>query len=391
MKRSPTIARVRTARILYELEVPIVYGAWVMRHREFVLVRIDADDGTSGFAYCLTRDGPVPEIIARTVGPRYVGCSAVEPEAAFFDALYSNHAVHAAGIGMRSLSIVDIAAWDLACKIRSVTIAAALGSPEPVRLPATAIVGYPPSLGPDAVAGQVEGLWGAGWRRFKVPIAPDLDASVDRLRAARAAAPEGWVGFDANMVFRTADDVASFDARVADLNLGWIEDLVPPGDAALVADCRKAASTPVAMGDEQGGSYHPQALLSHDAVDVLRIDLTTNGGVTGMSRVLDQARRSGVAVAPHMYPHLHSRVLPALGATDVPIEWGVPGTGVHPMDDCLEQPVVIDGLMEPLAQRPGFGTLVNVKWLESQHVIDPDGLLDDLDDLDDLDKPGGDP
>jgi L-alanine-DL-glutamate epimerase-like enolase superfamily enzyme len=391
MKRSPTIARVRTARILYELEVPIVYGAWVMRHREFVLVRIDADDGTSGFAYCLTRDGPVPEIIARTVGPRYVGCSAVEPEAAFFDALYSNHAVHAAGIGMRSVSIVDIAAWDLACKIRSVTIAAALGSPEPVRLPATAIVGYPPSLGPDAVAGQVEGLWGAGWRRFKVPIAPDLDASVDRLRAARAAAPEGWVGFDANMVFRTADDVASFDARVADLNLGWIEDLVPPGDAALVADCRKAASTPVAMGDEQGGSYHPQALLSHDAVDVLRIDLTTNGGVTGMSRVLDQARRSGVAVAPHMYPHLHSRVLPALGATDVPIEWGVPGTGVHPMDDCLEQPVVIDGLMEPLAQRPGFGTLVNVKWLESQHVIDPDGLLDDLDDLDDLDKPGGDP
>jgi L-alanine-DL-glutamate epimerase-like enolase superfamily enzyme len=391
MKRSPTITRVRTARILYELEVPIVYGAWVMRHREFVLVRIDADDGTSGFAYCLTRDGPVPEIVARTVAPRYVGCSAVEPEAAFFDALYSNHAVHAAGIGMRSLSIVDIAAWDLACKIRSVTIAAALGSAEPVRLPATAIVGYPPSLGPDTVAGQVEDLWSAGWRRFKVPIAPDLDASVNRLRAARAAAPEGWVGFDANMVFRTADDVARFDARVADLNLGWIEDLVPPGDAALVADCRKAASTPVAMGDEQGGSYHPQALLSHDAVDVLRIDLTTNGGVTGMSRVLDQARRSGVAVAPHMYPHLHSRVLPALGATDVPIEWGVPGTGVHPMDDCLEQPVVIDGLMKPLAQRPGFGTLVNVKWLESQHVIDPDGLLDDLDDLDDLDKPGGDP
>jgi L-alanine-DL-glutamate epimerase-like enolase superfamily enzyme len=391
MKRSPAIARVRTARILYELEVPIVYGAWVMRHREFVLVRIDADDGTSGFAYCLTRDGPVPEIVARTVAPRYVGCSAVEPEAAFFDALYSNHAVHAAGIGMRSLSIVDIAAWDLACKIRSVTIAAALGSAEPVRLPATAIVGYPPSLGPDTVAGQVEDLWSAGWRRFKVPIAPDLDASVNRLRAVRAAAPEGWVGFDANMVFRTADDVARFDARVADLNLGWIEDLVPPGDAALVADCRKAASTPVAMGDEQGGSYHPQALLSHDAVDVLRIDLTTNGGVTGMSRVLDQARRSGVAVAPHMYPHLHSRVLPALGATDVPIEWGVPGTGVHPMDDCLEQPVVIDGLMKPLAQRPGFGTLVNVKWLESQHVIDPDGLLDDLDDLDDLDKPGGDP
>ncbi len=383
MTESPTITQVRTARILYELEVPIVYGPWVMRHREFVLVRIDADDGSTGFAYCLTRDGPVPEIVARTIAPRYVGVSAADPRAAFFDTLYSNHAVHASGIGMRSLSVVDIAAWDLACKIDGVTIAAALGAPDPVRLPATAIVGYPPSLGPDAVAAQVAGLWAAGWRRFKVPIAPDLDASVARLHAARAAAPEGWVGFDANMVFRTADDVARFDAQIADLGLGWIEDLVPPGDAALVADCRAAASTPVAMGDEQGGSYHPQALLAHRAVDVLRIDLTTNGGISGMPRVLDQARRAGVPVAPHMYPHLHSRVLPALGAPDVPIEWGVPGTGVHPMDDCLEQPVIVDGLMEPLAQDAGLGTLVNRRWLATQQVIDPDGLLDDLDDVDD--------
>ena len=212
-----------------------------------------------------------------------------------------------------------------------------------------------------------------------MPIAPDLDASVERLRAARAAAPTGWVGFDANMVFRTAAEVARFDARVADLELGWIEDLVPPGDAALVADCRRAASTPVAMGDEQGGSYHPQALLGHRAVDVLRIDLTTNGGVTGMSVVLDQARRAGVAVAPHMYPHLHSRVLPALGAGEVPIEWGVPGTGVHPMDDCLEQPVIVDGMMEPLAQDAGFGTLVDRSWLATQQVVDADGLLDDID------------
>lgn len=374
----PTITAVRTARISCPLEVPIVYGAWVMRHREFVLVRIDADDGTSGFAYCLTRDGPVPEIVARTIAPHYVGASAVDPATPYYTALYANHAVHAAGIGMRSLSIVDVAAWDLSCKVQGHSIAAALGAPQPVRLPATAIVGYPPSLGPGVVAEQIHSLWADGWRRFKVPIAPDLDSTVERLRAAREAAPEGWVGFDANMVFRTASDVAQFDARIADLRLGWIEDLVPPGDARLVAECRAAATTPVAMGDEQGGSYYPQALLSNDAVDVLRIDLTTDGGVTGMTNVLEQARQHGVTVAPHMYPHLHSRVLPAMGVTDVPIEWGIPGTGVHPMDDGLEQPVVRDGLMDPLAQSAGFGQLVNVEWLSGQAVDDPDSLLDDL-------------
>lgn len=378
MSGQAVIERVRTARVLCELDVPIVYGAWVMRHREFVLVRVDADDGSSGMAYCLTRDGPIPEIVARTIAPRYVGAPATNPAAPFHDALYSNHAVHASGIGMRSLSIVDIAAWDLSCKIAGVPVAAAVGDVAPIALPATAIVGYPPSLGPDVVAEQVSGLWDRGWRRFKVPIAPDLDATVERLRAVREAAPESWVGFDANMVFRSADDVAAFDARVAGLRLGWIEDVVPPGDAALVAACRAAATTPVAMGDEQGGSYHPQALLSHAAVDVLRIDVTTNGGVTGLASVLEQARRAGVAVAPHMYPHLHSRLLPALGVTNAPIEWGVPGTGVHPMDDCLEQPVVREGLMDPLRQDPGFGTLVDRDWIGRQQVVDPDGLLDDL-------------
>src|SRR4051794_8389203 len=126
MSGQPVITRIRTARIRCELEVPIVYGAWVMRHREFVLVRIDADDGSRGFAYCLTRDGPVPEIVGRTIAPRYVGTAVGDPRPAFFDALYSNHAVHAAGIGMRSLSIVDIAAWDLATKVEGVPIAVAL-------------------------------------------------------------------------------------------------------------------------------------------------------------------------------------------------------------------------------------------------------------------------
>ena len=109
------------------------------------------------------------------------------------------------------------------------------------------------------------------------------------------------------------------------------------------------------MGDEQGGSYHPAGAAGLDAVDVLRIDPTTNGGITGMRRVLDQPAGAGDAVAPHMYPHLHSQVLPALGATEVPIEWGVPGTGVHPMDDCLDQPVVGDGLMDPLPGRRASG------------------------------------
>jgi L-alanine-DL-glutamate epimerase-like enolase superfamily enzyme len=367
------IAQVRTVTIKHMLATPILYGEWVMRHREFALVRIDSEAGLSGFAYCLTRDGPIAEIVSRSIAPVYVGTPVDNPEEVFYRALWTSHAVHAAGIGMRALSVVDIAAWDLAAKASGQSIARYLGG-ELRPMMVTAIVGYPPTMSPEETGQQVSSLWEAGWRRFKVPISPSLDLSVARLEAVREAAPQGWVGFDINMVLHSAEEVLEFEKRVRHLQLGWIEDVVPPGDAAMVAAVRRGSATPVAMGDEQGGSYHPEALLALEAVDVLRVDGTTNGGVTRLRGIVRKALDKGVALSPHMFPHVHSRVMAAL-SLDVPIEWGVPGTGVHPMDDCLSQPVVRDGFMEPLPDEPGFGVLVDPEWIADQVVSDPSGAL----------------
>jgi L-alanine-DL-glutamate epimerase-like enolase superfamily enzyme len=371
------ITRVRVATILHVLDVPIVFGTWVMRHREFALVRIDAESGLTGFAYCLTRDGPVASLVERTIAPVYIRREVSDPEGAFHAALWANNAVHAAGLGMRALSVVDLAAWDLAAKAAGQDIATYLGG-ERVRMPVTGIVGYPPSISAAATVDQMAGLWAAGWRRFKLPIAPTPDASIDRLRAARQAFPQAWLGIDNNFYSKTAADAIAFGRQFDGLALGWFEDVVPPGDAAMVAEVRAAIATPVAMGDEQGGSYHPQALLAFEAVDVLRVDSTTNGGITRLRGIVAAATAMDVAVAPHMFPHVHSQVLGALGRFDAPIEWGIPGTGVHPMDDSLIQPVVRDGFMDPLPALPGLGVLVDPVWIAAQQVTDPHGLLADL-------------
>ena len=371
------ITAVRAATILHGLETPIEFGSWIMRHREFFLVRVDAESGASGFAYGLTRDGPLAAIVERTIAPQYVGEAVDDPEHLFFKALWANNAVHAAGIGMRALSVVDIAAWDLAAKLAGKGMAAHLGG-ERRRMPVTGIVGYPPSISPEDTVAQIAGLWESGWRRFKLPIAPTPERSIARLRAAREAFPDAWLGIDANFFHKTAADAIAFGRQLAELDTGWFEDIVPPGDAAMVREIRDGISTPVAMGDEQGGSYHPQALLAFDAVDINRVDATTNGGITRLRPILAAIRDHGNLASPHMFPHVHSQVLGALGFTDAPIEWGIPGTGVHPMDDSLVQPVVRDGLMDPLPDAPGLGTLVDPAWIAAQHVSDPRALLEDL-------------
>src|SRR3954454_24361852 len=137
-------------------------------------------------------------------------------------------------------------------------------------------------MGPDAGRGGSEARRAGGWPRFKIPIALPLEYGRDRLLAAReAAGHDAWLGMDAAWIFRSVAAAAAFLDDVREARLGWFEDVFPPGDAEIVAGLRaRSGGTPIAMGDEQGGSYYPEALLLRQAVDVVRIDLTCMGGLT---------------------------------------------------------------------------------------------------------------
>ena len=57
-----------------------------------------------------------------------------------------------------------------------------------------------------------------------------------------------------------------------------------PGDAGKLRQLRERTDVPIAQGDEQGGSYYPEALILAEAVDVVRLDLTCMGGITAGRR-----------------------------------------------------------------------------------------------------------
>jgi L-alanine-DL-glutamate epimerase-like enolase superfamily enzyme len=371
------IESVQVVTVRAPLPLTIRFGPWVMSHREFILCRLRTESGLEGFGFVYTRDAPLAAVVRRNIAPLYVGQPYDDPAALHWQAAWSNNAILPSGIGLRALSLVDLAAWDLAARAAGKSISAYLGG-ERRPMPVTAIIGYPPTLTPDEVAGQVEQLLSDGWRRFKQPIAATPEETGARLRAARSAmGPDCWLGMDCNWVFKSAGDAIEFASTIEDVGLGWMEDVVPPGNARMVAEIRRGAPMPIAMGDEQGGSYHPESILAHDAVDVARVDVTTYGGITRLRDTLAQIEEHGVAFAPHMFAHVHSQVFGALGY-EVPIEWGVPGSGVDQFADSLRQPVVRDGLMDPLPEEPGFGPLFNAPWIAQQIVEDEDGLLAEL-------------
>ena len=353
----------------------IRFGAWVMEYREFALVRVRTSDGLCGYAFTLSRDGPIAEMISSYIGPRYLGRDPAAPKSVFADVQRSNMSCLAAGVGLRALSLVDLATWDIAAKLAGRPMAEFLGG-DPARMPVTAIVGYPPTLSPQEVFEQVSGLYEGGWRLFKLPMAAKLDVAKARLEAAASVSGDIEVSCDGAWMFDSADDAAAF-LQSLDCELGWFEDPFPPGNARIIAALRERSPFPIAFGDEQGGAHYPESLLAHNAVDIVRVDATCMGGLSSLAEILEQVAAAGVRFEPHMNAHVHSQIFAGLGYPEARLEWGVPGTGVDQFADSLVRPAVSDGLMAPLEVEAGFGTLVNPDWVRAQPHDDPAGILDE--------------
>ena len=371
-----TISKVRTATIQASLPEPVIFGDWIMKTREFVVVKVQLANGVEGTSFTLTRDGTVAEQIRKTLSHTYLGTEIEEIENTYQVAKRRSLASHSSGVGLRALSVVDLACWDARARNSEKSISALLrGAREP--MPATAIIGYPPAqMGPNEVGSQVSELYEKGWRRFKCPVASTLELSRDRLLAARQAAPDSWIGFDAAWIYNDIPSALDFLEAVKEVRLGWFEDIFPPGNAEMVRELRARTDVPIAMGDEQGGSYYPESLIKFDSVDVVRIDLTCMGGITGGREIVESCRKANVQFAPHMFAHVHSQVFGAWGFPEVPIEWGVQWTGVDPYADSLTQPIIIDGgLMKPLPEDLGFGELLNLEWVHTQKFEDPEGIF----------------
>lgn len=76
------IARIDTATAVLPLPAPLQLGAMTVTRREYSAVQVTADDGTTGVAYCLSREAPMAEIVDRLVAPHAVGLDADDPAAA---------------------------------------------------------------------------------------------------------------------------------------------------------------------------------------------------------------------------------------------------------------------------------------------------------------------
>ncbi|MEV4669453.1 enolase C-terminal domain-like protein [Microbacterium sp. LWO12-1.2] len=298
------IARIQTATAVLPLPAPLQLGAMTVARREYSAVQASDGDGTTGVAYCLSREAPMAEIVDRLVATHALGADADDPAATWERMLRGSAIVGRVGLVRRAIGLVDIALWDIAARRAGVPLWKLLGTGDAPR-DSMLVAAYPsPSRTPREVADEVLAQ-ADGWSQVKISRAADPAYMRELIGLLNSELPaDTGLVVDVGFGWPDADTALAEIAQWGDPQLAWLEDPLLPEDAAGCARIRRESGLAISVGDEVTDPAVLRALVEHEAVDVLRLDVVAIGGVTPARELIAWATDRGVPVSGHVYPEV---------------------------------------------------------------------------------------
>jgi L-alanine-DL-glutamate epimerase-like enolase superfamily enzyme len=176
---------------------------------------------------------------------------------------------------------LDMALYDLAGRATGRSVAALLGGVRRAVVPASALLDGDTGT---ALAASARAAVAEGYMAAKLKIGPDVEASLERLDAVRAAAPALPLRADANGAWPDA-------AHLVPYRLDWLEQ--PATDVAGLAAARRAGIR-IAADESVDGPDAVDHLVG--AADVVVLKLVQVGGLGRALQTATAAHRAGLAV-----------------------------------------------------------------------------------------------
>ena len=143
-------------------------------------------------------------------------------------------------------------------------------------------------------------------------------------------------------------------------NLAWLEEPIwPPEEYVALAELRRVAPMPIALGENEGTAFGFREIIAKGAADVLQPSVIKVGGIAEVKKIATLAATASLTVVPHSF-----YFGPGLAAT---LHLAATFTGSAPVElpsfshevSLLEQPLVAqDGTIAP-PSGPGLGVALN--------------------------------
>jgi L-alanine-DL-glutamate epimerase-like enolase superfamily enzyme len=307
---APTIERVTAEVFTIPTDRPESDGT--IRWSSTTMVVVHASGGgKEGIGYTYAPRSAA-ELVVDMLASAVTGKDAMDT-AATYGAM--GHALRNAGrpgLGWEALSAVDIALWDLKCKLLGLPLATLLG-PARRAVPIYGSGGFT-SYDDATLSAQLGGWAAEGVRMVKMKVGRDLVRDAHRVRVARQAiGPDVQLFVDANGAWTRKQAVEQLELFSA-FDVRWAEEPVSSEDIEglrFVRD-RAPAGCDVAAGEYGYVPIDFRRLVQADCLDVLQADATRCGGITGIMLVAGLAEAFGMPMSTHCGPQIHAHVGAAL-------------------------------------------------------------------------------
>lgn len=362
------VSQIETWACRLPLPAPIDFGRFVALERHFVGVRIRTRDGLVADCLAQTRGCPIDVVLADVIAPLLVGKSAFDIESRRIEVARALTALELDGAIGRAWSLCEICMQDLRAQAAGWPLWRLLGG-SPRRVPVELVEGY--ALVEETAEGFADRLARRvteGYRAIKIEAA-HYTQEVEILRRLellrKKTGPDCAFVLDFAWSWPTATCKRDFLQALCELKIDWIEDPFPRERVEQYKELKKISKLPIGCGDETTRLSDVAALIDQEAIDVVRIDATTIGGITAARNLASHARSRSLRVSFHERPEVHEHCVFGFDSAD--------HVEIFPVDrpfDCahelLEAPViprVSKGLLEP-SDQAGTGIRLRMDALQ---------------------------
>jgi L-alanine-DL-glutamate epimerase-like enolase superfamily enzyme len=306
LMEAPPVASVESWLVRLPISRPVHFSSGTWDRWNYVVARVRTSDGEEGCAYGFLGEIPVDLMVTELVAPAVVGAELGDLR------LVGEACAQAAGPPLVDLvrpaaSLVEVCLWDLAAQDAGIPLWRLI-APEAARrdVPVMLVEHRRAGDTPAAFAERVAALARDGVHSVKVKHYGDAAETAARLAAIRTL-----VGRELELVVDVGWQWRELSIARSELRdweqheLAWIEDPFPPGQVEDAASLRASIETPIGIGDLVTSVALAERLIDRGAVDVLRVDVTTMGGIAGVERLVRLAASAGVELSPELLAEVH--------------------------------------------------------------------------------------